>query len=329
MSTLLFQPPVPSKLKEHKIVWLNTRRGKKVPGFYISYRRQGGVESCRSLTVAEIKDSQPEEGITLLYSHANAEDLGSIYPWCKFLSKMLQVNLFAYDYCGYGMAYEQGPPSEEDCYADVEAAYDYLRNTLNVPAKNIVLYGRSLGSGPSCHLAVKTALSTKKEDVEEGQVDGPVGGLILHAPFLSVYRVVFDAGCTLYGDKFVNVDILNMVRSPTMLIHGTSDQIVPFHHSERLYDQIPKGYQARPLYIEGMSHNNVHAQVRPMFVDRLTDYLRDHVWPSVVVRKRPLPPAVSPSSSSIRSRIWKIVDNEEDLDDAGPSESNRVVIDLR
>lgn len=108
MSTLLFQPPVPSKLKEHKIVWLNTRRGKKVPGFYISYRRQGGVESCRSLTVAEIKDSQPEEGITLLYSHANAEDLGSIYPWCKFLSKMLQVNLFAYDYCGYGMAFEQG-----------------------------------------------------------------------------------------------------------------------------------------------------------------------------------------------------------------------------
>jgi hypothetical protein len=102
ISTLLFQPPTPSKLKEHKIVWLKTRRGKRVPGFYISYRRQAGVESCRSLTADEIKDSQPEEGITLLYSHANAEDLGSIYPWCKFLSKMLQVNLFAYDYAGYG-----------------------------------------------------------------------------------------------------------------------------------------------------------------------------------------------------------------------------------
>jgi hypothetical protein len=102
ISTLLFQPPNPSKLKEHKIVWLKTRRGKRVPGFYISYRRQGGVENCRSLTADEISDNQPEEGITLLYSHANAEDLGSIYPWCKFLSKMLQVNLFAYDYAGYG-----------------------------------------------------------------------------------------------------------------------------------------------------------------------------------------------------------------------------------
>lgn len=108
VSALLFQPPTPSKLKEHKIVWLETRRGKRIPGFYISYRKQNGVENCRSLTADEIRDSQPETGITLLYSHANAEDLGSIYPWCKFLSKMLQVNLFAYDYCGYGMAYNQG-----------------------------------------------------------------------------------------------------------------------------------------------------------------------------------------------------------------------------
>lgn len=108
VSSLLFQPPPPSKLKEHKIVWLSTKRGNKIPGFYISYRRQGGIESCRSLTTDEIRDSQPQDGITLLYSHANAEDLGSIYPWCKFLSKMLQVNLFAYDYSGYGMAMEDG-----------------------------------------------------------------------------------------------------------------------------------------------------------------------------------------------------------------------------
>ena len=45
---------------------------------------------------------------TILYSHANAEDLGNIYPWGKFLSKMLGVNIFAYDYTGYGLASDQG-----------------------------------------------------------------------------------------------------------------------------------------------------------------------------------------------------------------------------
>jgi hypothetical protein len=111
VSTLLFQPPPPSKLKEHKIVWLTTSRGTRIPGFYIAYRREAGVETCRSLSAEEIRDSHPHEGVTILYSHANAEDLGSIYPWCKFLSKMLQVNLFAYDYTGYGMAVTSGKSS--------------------------------------------------------------------------------------------------------------------------------------------------------------------------------------------------------------------------
>lgn len=210
-------------------------------------------------------------------------------------------------------SFSTGPPSEEDCYADIEAAYSYLRRDLNVPSQNIVLYGRSLGSGPSCYLATKTALLSEKQhqDLEKSPGDGPVGGLILHAPFLSVYRVVIDPGCTLYGDKFVNLDIIPMVRSPTLLIHGTSDQIVPFHHSERLFDAIPKAYRARPLYIEGMSHNNVHAQVRPMFVDRLTDYLRENVWPHVVMKKR----GNIIRSPSGRNRIWRLVEELDSPDE--------------
>lgn len=333
VSTLLFQPPAPSKLKEHKIVWLNTSRGSQIPAFFISYKTQRGAESCRSLSADELRDSQPENGITLLYSHANAEDLGSIYPWCKFLSKMLQVNIFAYDYTGYGMSHNQGsctsigtvvtprfqslsdlstlrsstgPPSEKHCYADIESAYAFLRKDLRIPAQNIVLYGRSLGSGPSCHLAAQTAL-LHKENAEYGAHDGPVGGLILHAPFLSVFRVVADTGCTVYGDKFPNIDVLPMVKTPTILVHGTSDQIVPFHHSERLYDAIPLIYRAKPLYIEGMSHNNVHAQVRSMFVERLSEYLDDLVRPHVMAERCPLA-----RLSISQNHILKVVNKSED-----------------
>lgn len=213
-----------------------------------------------------------------------------------------------------------GPPSEENCYADIEAAYMYLRKTLRVPARNIVLYGRSLGSGPSCHLAVQTALQYKEDD-EIASDDGPVGGLILHAPFLSVFRVVLDTGCTLPGDKFPNCDIISMVKCPTLLIHGTNDQIVPFHHSERLYDIIPKDYQARPLYIEGMSHNNVHSQVRPMFIDRLMEYMEEHIWPNVVTQSLKFHPS-SPSS-----KRWKVIDVDRDSEDT-PTEEARLALGL-
>ena len=159
-----------------------------------------------------------------------------------------------------------GDPSEEHCYADVDAAYSYLRDTLQVPARNVVLYGRSLGSGPSCYLASRTA--------DEGM---PLGGLILHAPFQSVYRVVLESGCTLPGDKFPNIDFLPFVRSPVMLIHGTKDQIVPFHHSEQLLSVVEPPYRATPLLIEGMGHNNIHPMVRPLFVERIAEFMKEHV----------------------------------------------------
>jgi abhydrolase domain-containing protein 17 len=168
-----------------------------------------------------------------------------------------------------------GNPSEENCYADIEAAYKFLRFDLHVPSQNIVLYGRSLGSGPSCYLASGTAQST------DPSLGGPVGGVILHAPFLSVYRIVIDTGCTVYGDKFPNIDYAPMIKSPLILVHGTADQIVPFNHSERLFEALPPQSRARPLYVEGMGHNNVHSVVRPMFVARLNEYLEEHVWPKV------------------------------------------------
>lgn len=283
ISSLLFQPPQPTNLKENKIIWLDTEMGKRIPAFYIHYNGNGGEDTARSLTTAELSQTNTSEGITILYSHANAEDLGGIYPWCKFLSKMLRVNLLAYDYTGYGMAFDQGKPSEEDCYADVQAAYKFVRQNLKVQPQNIVLYGRSLGGGPSCFMAAGTGQSVDKA------LGGPVGGVILHAPFLSVYRIVVDTGCTVYGDKFPNIDYVPQIKSPVILVHGTADQIVPFNHSERLYEALQPACRARPLYIEGMGHNNVHSVVRPMFIARLNDFLDTKVWPNINGAEKTVP----------------------------------------
>jgi pimeloyl-ACP methyl ester carboxylesterase len=179
LSTLLFQPPRPTPIKESKLIWLNTRQGSRIPAFFLE---------------------RPGAKVTFLYSHANAEDIGTVYPWVKFLAKSLHVSILAYDYTGYGLS-QPSIPSEENCYADIDAAYDYLVNERQILPENIVLYGRSLGSGPSCYLAARTA-----------EAGSPVAGLILHAPFLSVFRVVFESGCTLIGDKFPNVDVAPYIR---------------------------------------------------------------------------------------------------------------------
>mmetsp|Transcript_31829 Transcript_31829/g.46899 ORF Transcript_31829/g.46899 Transcript_31829/m.46899 type:complete len:324 (+) Transcript_31829:276-1247(+) len=246
VSSLLFQPPPPTPVRESKLIWFETKIGTRIPAFFMEHK------------------SRPKQ--TIIYSHANAEDLGSVYPWVKFLCKSLQVNVLAYDYSGYGLSRTDAPPSEENCYADIDAAYQYLTEVRQIKSSNIILYGRSLGSGPSCYLASRTS--------DEGS---PVGGLILHAPFLSVFRVVLESGCTLYGDKFPNVDFAPGIRCPVLIIHGTLDKIVPIRHGENLLLAVAEEFRAKPLFIEGMGHNHVNSRLRPLFVERVTDYLDAHV----------------------------------------------------
>jgi len=248
LSSLLFQPPRPTPIKESKLVWLHTKLGSKIPAFFME---------------------RPGATITFLYSHANAEDLGTVYPWVKFLAKSLDVNVLAYDYTGYGLS-QPNEPSEENCFADIDAAYEYLTTVRRISPANIVLYGRSLGSGPSCYLASRTA--------DEGK---SVAGLILHAPFLSVFRVVFESGCTLIGDKFPNVDFAPGIRCPVFIVHGTADRIVPFWHGQKLLQTVPPCCRTRPLFIDGMGHNHVNFNLRPLFAERVKDYLNQYITTGV------------------------------------------------
>jgi pimeloyl-ACP methyl ester carboxylesterase len=188
ISSLLFQPPAPaSYLHPSRHFWLNTSSGSRIPAFFIE---------------------RPNASVTILFSHGNAEDLGMIYDWFSDLARVLRVNIMAYDYCGYGKS--AGTPSEENCYADIEAAFRYLTEVRHIQPEQIVLYGRSLGSGPSCYLAKKTALAGRS-----------VGGVILQSPLLSAYRVAFNFRFTMAGDKFANVDYAPNIACPVFIVHGT------------------------------------------------------------------------------------------------------------
>lgn len=126
--------------------------------------------------------------------------------------------------------------SETDCYANIYSAHSYLTEVAHVPPQHVILYGKSVGSGPTCWLAQRLCRSLVDDvgsndddacsmannmcnlvDSREpwegrrssgsggGQTTAP-GGVVLHSPFLSVIRVVLDVGFTTIGDLFPNVD---------------------------------------------------------------------------------------------------------------------------
>jgi fermentation-respiration switch protein FrsA (DUF1100 family) len=259
ISSLLFQPPTPTFLHPSRHFWLTTELGHRIPAFFIE---------------------RPSASVTILFSHGNAEDLGMIYDWFNDLSRVLRVNIMAYDYTGYGKS--QGAPHEMSCYADIEAAYRYLLTVRGLQPEQIVLYGRSLGSGPSCYLAAKTA--------KEGR---SVAAVILQSPLLSAYRVAFNFRFTCIGDKFPNVDYAPNIRCPVFIVHGTQDEVVPFWHGEELFMALRKPWRAKPFWVDGAGHNNIEALLRPTgaFVDKLVEFLDLHVSAR---RGRIRPPAIVP-----------------------------------
>lgn len=59
-----------------------------------------------------------------MFSHGNAVDLGQMSSFYIGLSSRLAVDIFSYDYSGYGAS--SGQPTEKNIYADIEAAYTIL-----------------------------------------------------------------------------------------------------------------------------------------------------------------------------------------------------------
>lgn len=189
---------------------------------------------------------------TILYSHGNAEDLGDMLPILRELRE-LGFSIFAYDYRGYGTS--QGTPSESNAYQDIDTAYDYLTRKLNIPTQNIIVYGRSVGGGPSVDLASRKS----------------VAGLILESAFTKAFLVVTRIPIVPF-DKFANIDKIKMVRCPVLIIHGTSDSVIPFSHGQQLFESAnePKRF----LWIEGADHNE---DLISLGGDRYTKTLREFV----------------------------------------------------
>ncbi|CAB9504625.1 Protein ABHD17C [Seminavis robusta] len=243
VNVFLFKPP-PSRPYDFPTIELTTARGQKIAATYV--RRRGA-------------------NVTLLFSHGNAEDLNSSYWYMERIAKTCDVNVMCYDYTGYGSCNESDP-SEEDCYADIDAAYEWLLSEKNLVPEQIVLYGRSLGSGPSVYLANRTS--------RQGR---PVAGLILHSPFTSVYRVVFDMGFTMLGDKFSNIDRISELDCKVFIVHGQEDTIVPCEHGQALFSLVPDKMKAEPFFVKGMGHNGFDFHLEVMLMNRINAFLDYHI----------------------------------------------------
>jgi fermentation-respiration switch protein FrsA (DUF1100 family) len=128
----------------------------------------------------------------------------------------------AFDYRGFPGS--PGELTEENVLADALAAYDWLA-AKGFP---ILIWGRSLGSGPSTYTA-------SQRDAR---------ALLLETPFDSAVAVAADrygflpVGLLMHDQYPVDQWILD-VEEPVFVAHGTADRTVGVQHGERVYELAP------------------------------------------------------------------------------------------
>ncbi|CAN6727547.1 unnamed protein product [Malus baccata var. baccata] len=213
------------------VLRLSTKKGNEIVAMYVK-------NPCASLTV--------------LYSHGNAADLGQMYHIFTELSLHLGVNLMGYDYSGYGQS--SGKPSEQDTYADIEAAYKCLEEKYGIKEEDVILYGQSVGSGPALDLAVRLP---------------NLRAVVLHSPILSGLRVMYHVKKTFWFDIYKNIDKIPLVSCPVLVIHGTEDEVVDSSHGKQLWELCKEKYE--PLWLKGGNHCNL--ELYPEYLRHLRKFI--------------------------------------------------------
>lgn len=97
------------------------------------------------------------------------------------------LSLRWWDYIKLFLSFIFLQPSEQSTYADIEAAYKCLEESYGTKQEDIILYGQSVGSGPTLDLAARLPR---------------LRAVVLHSPILSGLRVMYPLKRTYWFDIY-------------------------------------------------------------------------------------------------------------------------------
>ena len=176
----------------------------------------------------------------VLYFHGNSDNLTRWGTYALDFTKR-GYDIFILEYRGYGKS--TGEPDEEKFYEDAQLTYNWA--SKNYLSNQIIIYGRSLGTGVASHLAV----------------DNDFRLLILETPFDNV-ETLFKM-CSPGGflplpikTKFPNDQHLKKIKQPIYIFLGTKDIVVPNSSTEKLRPLLKPS--DKMITIEGGGHKNIN-----------------------------------------------------------------------
>ncbi|MFT4303978.1 MAG: alpha/beta hydrolase [Candidatus Woesearchaeota archaeon] len=180
-----------------------------------------------------------ESNNVIVFYHGNA---GSTCDrsYMKQLFERTKASLIFVEYAGYSN--DKKRPNIKRILDDVRNINSFI---INNGFESVMVYGESIGTGPGSYHA------------KIGQVDF----LIFVTPFYSLqylaqsmYRIYLAS--ILVRERYDNARWLKDYKGDIVIIHGSQDDIIPYQHSRRLYDNLVTENKEY-IFIQGRGHNDL------------------------------------------------------------------------
>lgn len=186
----------------------------------------------------------------IMYCHGNKWHMDFYWQRAKLMAHIGGKNHYGVmmiDYRGFGMS--EGEPTEDGMYADVDAAFQWLK--LNgLTSQRLMVYGFSLGSAPACELTANPRSLTPSK-------------IILEANFASAAVMVQDGSqISMPASYFTNLKIDNAeeikkISQPLFWMHGKNDLFLNIDtHGQVVYNNHGGTYKEAHK-IDGADHGEV------------------------------------------------------------------------
>jgi len=222
---------------KHEEVMLTTTDGVRLHGWYLPH---------------------PAATKTLLFLHGNGGNISHRLDSLKIFNG-LGLNVLIIDYRGYGRS--EGTPSEEGLYRDAEAAWDYLIKVRGIEARQIVIFGRSLGGAVATELAARVKPAALILESTFSSARDAARALFPRLSYLVLLRYSFNSG-----------EKIRRVGSPILILHSRQDELIPYSLGRALYESAPE--PKRFVELKG-GHNDGFVLSQPDYERSLSAFLQE------------------------------------------------------
>ena len=187
---------------------------------------------------------RPDKSKIIIYYGGNAEEVSLNLDDFQIFK---DYGIVLINFRGYGKS--QGKPGQDELFSDALFIFDYIHRKYNHHISEIILFGRSLGSGVATYVASQRGVNKL---ILVSPYDSITNIAKIHFPYLPVNMIL--------KHPFNSMEYAQNINMPVLILSAENDNIIPFENTKKLNENFTGNVTS--VIIENTDHNTIQISNR-------------------------------------------------------------------